>query len=85
MQADETLFYVYLLTSITNPDRHYTGYSTNPFKRLIAHNRGRSKHTSKYAPWQLETIIGFRDESKAKAFEKYLKSHSGRAFSSKHF
>jgi hypothetical protein len=36
-------------------------------------------------PWQIETAIAFRSREKAAAFEKYLKSHSGRAFASKHF
>ena len=34
---------------------------------------------------QIETAIAFRSKEKASAFEKYLKSHSGRAFAKKHF
>jgi hypothetical protein len=34
-------------------------------------------------PWRLVTYIAFSDEKKAVAFEKYLKSHSGRAFANK--
>ncbi|MBC8375693.1 MAG: GIY-YIG nuclease family protein [FCB group bacterium] len=70
METDE-LFYVYLLTSIADPNRHYTGSSTDPFKRAKAHNRGKSKHTAKYALWKLETIIGFRDQSKARALTSF--------------
>ena len=33
----------------------------------------------------MKTIIAFRSRQKAAAFERYLKLHSGRAFSSKHF
>jgi len=40
---------------------------------------------SKYRPWILETAIAFRSKDKAYAFEAYLKSHSGRAFATKHF
>lgn len=80
-----TLYYVYVLRSVEEPHRHYTGYSRDPGKRLEAHNLGKSNHTAKYRPWILETVIGFSDEQKAKEFERYLKSHSGRAFSSKHF
>ncbi len=29
--------------------------------------------------------IGFRERDKAATFERYLKTHSGRAFSKKHF
>jgi len=42
-------------------------------------------HTSKFLPWRIETAIAFRDKTKAAAFEKYLKSQSGRAFAGKHF
>jgi putative endonuclease len=40
-------------------------------------------HTSKYASWTLKTYIAFSDEKQAFAFEKYLKSPSGRAFAKK--
>ena len=42
-------------------------------------------HTAKYKPWKLELYIAFSDEKRAIAFEKYLKSGSGRAFSARHF
>jgi len=77
--------YVYLLTSLKYSDRHYTGLTTDLKKRLVKHNEGGVKHTSKYRPWQLELYVAFRCKEKAVAFEKYLKSHSGRAFSKRHF
>jgi putative endonuclease len=40
-------------------------------------------HTRKYKPWRIETYIAFSDEKRAFAFEKYLKSGSGRAFANK--
>lgn len=80
----EPLFhYVYILTSQSDPTRHYTGLTENLDTRLAAHNSGQVPHTSKYRPWRLETAIAFRSEKKAAAFEKYLKSHSGRAFAAK--
>jgi putative endonuclease len=33
-----------------------------------------------YRPWKLMSFIAFGDATKAEAFEKYLKSGSGRAF-----
>ena len=77
--------YVYLLTSISNPNRHYTGLTKNLNRRLIKHNAGEVFHTSKYLPWQIDTAVSFRSKQKAAAFEKYLKSHSGRAFAAKRF
>lgn len=36
-------------------------------------------------PCELEVYFGFKEEAKAKAFEKYLKSGSGRVCSKNHF
>jgi len=77
--------YVYILVSESDPARHYTGLTNDLPERLKKHNAGEVSHTSKYRPWRIETAISFRDRKKAAEFEKYLKSHSGRAFASKHF
>jgi len=77
--------YVSILTSITHADRHYTGYTKDLDKRLAKHNNGEVKHTLKYKPWRIQTAIAFDTKEKAVDFEKYLKSHSGRAFAKKHF
>ena len=61
------------------------GKSKNPHKRLDEHNAGKSIHTNKYGPWKLNVAIWFADEQKAHAFERYLKTGSGRAFSKRHF
>ena len=77
--------YVYILTSRSLPDRHYTGLTRSLTARLEAHNPGKVHSTAAAKPWRIETAIAFRDRTKAAAFEHYLKSHSGRAFASKHF
>jgi len=38
-----------------------------------------------YGPWKLIVEVGFGDKAEAFAFEKYLKSGSGRAFAKRHF
>jgi predicted GIY-YIG superfamily endonuclease len=76
--------YVYILSSLDEPSRHYTGLTDDLQSRLRAHNAGQVPHTAKYRPWRIETAIAFQTREKAAAFEKYLKSHSGRAFASKH-
>jgi len=53
-------------------------------KRLAAHNAGQSPHTSKYKPWLLESYFSFKEEGVARAFEKYLKTGSGKAFINRH-
>ena len=80
-----TFHYVYILVNEKDPSRHYTGITNDLDARLQAHNTGQVPHTSKYRPWRIETAVAFRSLEKARAFETYLKSHSGRAFSAKHF
>jgi len=77
--------YVYILISESNPERHYVGSTSNLNARLAAHNAGKVYHTSKHTPWRAETAVAFRNKTKATAFERYLKSGSGRAFSRRHF
>ena len=75
--------YVYILQSTADPERHYTGVTSDLKARLAKHNVGDVPHTSKYAPWRISTYVAFVDEVRAHAFEKYLKSSSGRAFARK--
>jgi len=77
------MYYVYMLHSIPNPDQTYIGFTENFKTRLTSHNSGQSPHTAKFKPWELITYLAFSDRSKALSFEKYLKSHSGKAFANK--
>ncbi len=79
------MFYVYILRSTVETDRMYVGYTNDLELRLKDHNYGKSAHTKKYAPWKLMTCISFDSSEKATAFEKYLKSGSGRSFAKRHF
>ena len=69
-----------MIRSIPNPEQTYVGFTEDLKARLKAHNNGQSPHTSKFKPWELITYLAFKDKPKALAFEKYLKSHSGKAF-----
>jgi predicted GIY-YIG superfamily endonuclease len=75
--------YVYILQSTGNPERHYVGYTADLRARLQKHNAGEVPHTSKYSPWIVKTYVAFAEKEPAFAFEKYLKSGSGRAFTKK--
>ena len=75
--------YVYILESLTEPERFYVGVTGDLRARLQKHNRSEVTHTSKHAPWRIKTYIAFSDKQQALRFEKYLKSASGRAFSKK--
>ena len=75
--------YVYILTSLKYADSFYVGVTADLRARLAKHNAGAVMHTSKYRPWALKTYVAFSDDAQAFAFEKYLKSASGRAFAKK--
>jgi putative endonuclease len=77
--------YVYILKSELASERHYIGMTSDLAQRLAAHNSGKVSHTSKFKPWTIETAVAFRHETKASAFERYLKSGSGREFARRHF
>jgi len=78
------MHFVYVLVS-KDGQHHYMGITTDIERRLDEHNNGKSIHTNKFRPWRIETFFAFADKKKAEAFKIYLKSHSGRAFSAKHF
>ncbi len=71
--------FVYILQSLTG-DHFYTGITADLDARLSKHNSGAVTHTSKFRPWRIKSYVAFADETRAIAFERYLKSGSGRAF-----
>lgn len=72
--------YVYILQSVVDREHFYSGITDDLDARLSKHNSGEVTHTSKYRPWRIKSYVAFTDEARAFAFEKYLKSGSGRAF-----
>ena len=77
------MFYVYILQSLGDAEHYYVGVTKDLQVRLKKHNAGEVPHTSKYVPWMIKTYVAFSEEKRAIAFEKYLKSGSGRAFAKK--
>ena len=76
--------YVYILVSTMPAGHYYVGLTTNLCERLGQHNRGEVPHTAACSRWEIKTAIAFRDRQRAAAFERYLKSASGRAFAKRH-
>ncbi len=77
------MYYVYVLRSLSEASQTYIGSSSDLKQRVKDHNAGKSPHTSKYMPWALVSYFAFSEKLKAYEFERYLKSHSGRAFGRK--
>ena len=78
-------YYVYILVSESDGETHYTGITHDLTARLSKHNQGGCVQTSKNRPWRIEIAIAFRSETKARRFEHYLKTGSGREFARRHF
>jgi len=77
--------FVYVLKNAAAKPRFYVGCTSDVAARLADHNAGRCPHTARHRPWQLHVTIQLADERRAVAFERYLKSGSGRGFAKKHF
>lgn len=75
---------VYVLRSLVDRSRCYTGVTSNWRLRLHAHNDGQCSHTVRYRPWEVDVVIQFTDEHRALAFERYLKWGSGCAYAKRH-
>ena len=77
------MHYVYFLQSIDHPEQNYIGLTDDLRARLRVYNSGGALHTTKYKPWRLVTYVAFAELAKAVAFERYMKSASGRVFAKK--
>ena len=76
--------FVYVLNSTQDPDHYYVGLTSDPNYRLATHNDDDS-HTARNRPWRMVVTIEFSNAQCALAFERYLKTGSGREFSRRHF
>jgi putative endonuclease len=75
--------YVYILQSQVELEHFYVGLTDDLKDRLRRHNAGEVPHTAKFRPWRVKTTAAFTDRDRAAAFERYLKTASGRAFAKK--
>ena len=63
---------VYLLQSHRD-GTYYVGWTTEPSRRLVEHNRGASPYTRRKRPWRLIGVEWHRSAEEAKAHERALK------------
>jgi len=66
-QRRETLlimYFVYILKSVSK-DKYYIGSSSNVQKRLDEHNRGKTRSTKPYAPYELVYTEAYKTRSEA--------------------
>ena len=79
-----SMFYAYVLRSMTNPTECYRGSTHDHRRRLAEHNAGKCRHTSKFRPWRLIFYAAFETAEFARGFEAYLKTESGHAVEKRH-
>ena len=72
------MYFTYVIESLKNPRKRYTGHTSDLDSRLAYHNAGKVASTAKYAPWKLKLYIGFETLNLARSFGHYLKSGSSR-------
>ena len=76
------MWYVYIIRSIEFPDQEYIG-ATEDLKRRFPSTTPASPAHVEIQTVGADLVLRFPDKKKALAFEKYLKSDSGRAFAKK--
>jgi predicted GIY-YIG superfamily endonuclease len=74
--------YTYILKC--TDETYYTGHTKDLEERLSRHTKEENTYTKYRLPVELIFYAAFSDKYKAIAFEKYLKSGSGRAFAKRH-
>lgn len=78
------MHYVYILHS-EKAHRFYFGSTKDLKTRLVQHNAGEVVSTKPFIPWTIAWYSAFGSQTEASAFERYLKTGSGRGFAYKHF
>jgi len=73
------VYFVYILQSDLD-DSYYIGYTSDLERRLIDHNDGRSRYTSKKVPWKLVYTESYNSKSEALKRERFLKKQRNREF-----
>lgn len=77
--APDAKRFVYILQSLSHPDRQFVESTTHVSTRVATHNAGHSPLTAGSRPWRLVAVVQFATEGPALRFEKFLKTGAGRA------
>ena len=74
-----TMYITYILFS-PGLNKYYSGQTSNLHRRLIEHNRGKTKFMSSGIPWVLVFQREFKTRSEASQLEKKIKSRGAARF-----
>jgi predicted GIY-YIG superfamily endonuclease len=70
--------YVYVLKSLVDSTRSFSGVTRDWRALLDAHNAGKCAPTADARPWAIDLLVPFSDDARAAAFERYVKSDARR-------
>ena len=70
-------YYLYILKS-QSAEKYYTGISQNPERRLEYHNTIEKGYTSRYRPWKIVLVKGYKSKREAMSAERQIKSWKSR-------
>ncbi len=79
IEVKRTMFYTYILKSRTS-GRYYTGYSSDPSRRLQSHNAGKVTSTRNKGPWYMVWSASFHSKSEAIQLERRIKKRGAARF-----
>jgi len=82
-EGEGGLQHVLILRSVGDENCFNTGCTEDLQSRLDRHNNGEVSHAAKHKPWAIKTAIAFIESDPAFAFERYLKTASGRTLARK--
>lgn len=71
--------YVYILWS-ESLGRYYCGESKDVDNRLLVHNKGGNKYTTKGIPWELQEVFEVSNRSEARKLENKIKKRGIKRF-----
>ena len=75
--SKEMKYYVYIIES-QKDQSYYVGYTQGLERRLVDHNKGRGRYSSKKSPWNLVYSEEFDTKKEAIIREKKLKKWKSR-------
>jgi putative endonuclease len=55
----KTMFYTYILQSVSDSAQLYRGHTSDLKQRLLEHNAGKCPHTAKFLPWRIKFYAAF--------------------------
>jgi len=72
--------HIYIIYS-ASLDKYYTGYSSNPWFRIIQHNANSTdKYTGRAKDWIIKSVFEVENESVAIKIERFIKKQKSRNF-----